>query len=146
MIHSTDLTDGLQMQCGGDLREIRAAVKHVETRLHASGLDKSVIEDLNLALTEAMTNIARHGYLGQAGDIHLSIRVDDTYLTCQLEDSGIAFDPTLLGHNAPNPSDLKEGGYGWYIIRKLSDQLFYAREDGRNRLNFRLPLTGLKDP
>ncbi|TVP74289.1 MAG: ATP-binding protein [Rhodobacteraceae bacterium] len=145
MTQATGPMDSLQMQCDGELREIRSTVRTVETHLSALGLARDVIDDLNLALTEAMTNIARHGYLSKGGEISLSIRVEGDYLKCQLEDHGVAFNPDALGRSSPDPAELREGGYGWYIIRKLSENLCYARENGRNQLSFWLPTTRHSD-
>ncbi len=145
MNHASGLINSLQMQCDGELRAIRSTVKTVETHLSTLGLARDVIDDLNLALTEAMTNIARHGYQCERGEITLSIRIEGNYLKCELEDRGVAFNPDALGHSAPDPSELREGGYGWYIIRKLSENLCYARENGRNRLSFWLPLARQDD-
>ena len=35
---------------------------------------------------------------------------------------------------------LAEGGWGWALIRDLTTDIRYTREDGRNRLTFRIPL------
>ena len=37
--------------------------------------------------------------------------------------------------------DLPEGGFGWHVIRTLSKDLHYRRENGRNQLSFRLDTT-----
>jgi serine/threonine-protein kinase RsbW len=34
--------------------------------------------------------------------------------------------------------DLPEGGFGWFLIRSLTDDLHYSRRGGENHLSFRL--------
>ena len=34
------------------------------------------------------------------------------------------------------PQDLPEGGFGWFLIRSLTRDLTYLREDGYNMLCF----------
>lgn len=128
------------MRCASDLGEIRRTIREVESALGARGLAGALISDLNLALTEAMTNIARHGYRGEGGEIRLSIAIEPDHLRCELEDGGVAFNPDLLGHRSPDPAELREGGYGWYILRRLSDRLCYTRDNGHNRLCFWMPI------
>ena len=46
---------------------------------------------------------------------------------------GGPFDPDQLAE--PQPGTLKEGGYGWFLIRRLADNVDYERNDlGRNCL------------
>ena len=40
----------------------------------------------------------------------------------------------------PKPEELPEGGFGWYLIQDLTQELCYYREDRRNFLAFRIPL------
>jgi serine/threonine-protein kinase RsbW len=35
-------------------------------------------------------------------------------------------------------ADLPEGGFGWYLIRSLTEELSYRRSNGINRLSFQL--------
>ena len=125
--------------CKGDLWSIRTLLAEAEGFLRKQGFPQDRIDDLKLVLAEAMTNIARHGYSGQTGEISLSLHVVDDGLLCEVVDTGIAFDPSGLGHSAPEPAQVREGGYGWFIIRTMSQSLCYAREKGRNKLSFRFP-------
>jgi serine/threonine-protein kinase RsbW len=48
-------------------------------------------------------------------------------------DRGQPFNPDLL--EEPEPGSLIEGGYGWFLLRRLSDRVIYERcFDGRNCL------------
>jgi len=36
--------------------------------------------------------------------------------------------------------ELPEGGFGWFLIRSLTNDLHYCRKDGQNHLSFRLAI------
>lgn len=48
--------------------------------------------------------------------------------------------PALVA--AGNMGDLPEGGFGWFLIRDLTQNLSYVRDGATNRLDFVLPLSG----
>ncbi|MGY6548620.1 MAG: ATP-binding protein [Roseinatronobacter sp.] len=139
----TELEEGdkaLKLTCAPDLWDVRRVVMRVERFLDERKVVRERIDDVNLALTEAMTNIVRHNSGKISADVLLCIRLGARHLTCKLSDHGCPYDPTSLGHFAPLPADLNEGGYGWFLIRALSENLEYVREDGRNILSFAVPL------
>lgn len=104
---------------------------------------------LELILAEVLNNIVEHGYdnCGE-GSITLSIVRDQRGMNCAVSDDGVALplgcllnDTDASGdHARPEPGDLPEGGFGWFLIRDLAEGLGYNREGGRNLLAFRLPL------
>ena len=49
-------------------------------------------------------------------------------------DYGDPFNPELLPE--PQPGELLESGYGWFLLRRLADKVTYYRsKDGRNCLS-----------
>ena len=55
------------------------------------------------------------------------------WLEVHVWDMGEPFDPDKL--TEPQPGILKEGGYGWFLMRRLADRVNYERNDlGRNCL------------
>jgi serine/threonine-protein kinase RsbW len=99
---------------------------------------------LELALAEALNNVVEHAYAGQCGTISLSIEVDHQTLHCQIVDQGGAM-PGLtppLGHTsealAAHRDLMCEGGWGWHLIRSLTQDLVYDRVGDENRLSFRI--------
>lgn len=143
MTGHSGLNTDLQLACRGDLWAIRNALKDVEDFLTGHGVARSEIEDITLVLAEAMTNIARHAYSEAKGDIRLTLRLNKRRMQCEIADTGCAFDPSGLGQTAPEPTVFSEGGYGWFIIRSLSDGLSYTRKNGRNNLSFSLPVAAM---
>lgn len=101
---------------------------------------------LELVLAEVLNNIVEHGYgeTGQ-GTITLSLVRDHRGLSCSISDDGVELPHSCLDRSAddslrPEPQALPEGGFGWFLIRDLVEDLGYHRANGRNLLAFRLPL------
>ena len=102
-----------------------AGVRHWAVQ-HArqAGFDSEAIFGIELAVGEALTNIIRHAYRGQAGhEIHLSLTIDETRLHLTILDFGHKFDPA--DHPPPNLEIPSEGGYGVYLIEKVMDEVTY---------------------
>ena len=96
---------------------------------------KSQLYRLNLALAEGFTNAVRHAHDGLPRET--TIDIDLTLWTDRLEiriwDQGKPFNPDAL--EEPQPGTLQEGGYGWFLLRRLADRVVYERgSDDRNCL------------
>jgi serine/threonine-protein kinase RsbW len=89
---------------------------------------------LNLALAEGFTNAVRHAHSGLSSDtsIDIQIALNDDKVEIQIWDWGQPFDPN--GLTEPKPGTLQEGGYGWYLLRRLADEVSYDRQGVRNCL------------
>jgi serine/threonine-protein kinase RsbW len=90
---------------------------------------------LNLALAEGFTNAVRHAHqkLPSETTIDIELSLWDDRIEIRIWDHGQPFDPNLL--EEPKPGTLRKGGYGWFLLRRLADQVLYERSlDGRNCL------------
>ena len=71
------------------------------------------------------------------GDVTVEAVVWNDRIDFRVIDSGIPFDPTL----SPDPdlsADVKDrpiGGLGIYLVKRIMDQVTYARKDGQNILS-----------
>ena len=102
-------------------------------------LPAGVVNDLNLALDEALNNIIRHGYEAGApddGEIAIRVSLGQGEMVAEVEDAGRPFDP--LAAPAPDLSrsarERVPGGLGILFIKTLMDEVAYERRAGRNRL------------
>ncbi|HEY0274606.1 MAG TPA: ATP-binding protein [Paenirhodobacter sp.] len=98
---------------------------------------------LELVLAEIMNNIVEHGYANSGeGTISLALALQGDELICTIGDFGPALPQNCLygAIQPPEPSDLPDGGFGWFLIRDLAQNLHYDREEGRNWLTLRFPL------
>lgn len=125
-----------------------AAVRDALRRAVARFARQITTEDagtLELALAEVLNNVVEHGYASlEPGPIDLRIiRTGAGSLDCRIVDAGVPMPGFTLPNSdvRPLPTDIKalpEGGWGWSMIRELTTDLVYRRENGRNILMFRL--------
>ncbi|CTQ49541.1 ATP-binding protein [Jannaschia donghaensis] len=107
------------------------------------GLDDGLRDTVRLVLAEILNNIAEHAVPEHDGEILLVVSSDRGRLHILTEDGGRALPTGLLGAaNLPDMGqtvdDLPEGGFGWFIIHTLVDDMVYERDGGMNRLSFSL--------
>lgn len=90
---------------------------------------------LNLALAEGFSNAVRHAHqeLPSETIIEIELAIGEEQIEIRIWDQGKPFNPDIL--EEPEPGTLCEGGYGWFLLRRLADQVIYKRcQDGRNCL------------
>lgn len=97
----------------------------------------AIVNDINVALDEVLTNIVSYAYSpGERAEILVRLAIIGSEIVAEIEDGGRPFDPL----QAPPPDlskplrDRKVGGLGIHFIRSLMDEVSYQRIDGRNRL------------
>lgn len=124
---------------------VREALRAAIARF-ALQISEDEADTLELVLAEVMNNIVEHSYVDrELGDIGLSIVRDRRGLSCSISDDGVPLPADHLLHNItnqprPEPDNLPEGGFGWFLIRDLAEDLGYFRDGDRNLLAFRLPI------
>ncbi len=105
-------------------------------------LPEALHSKAQIVLAEVLNNIVEHAYATYAGDIDLCCEFDDKGLNVLITDRGLPL--PLSGLPAGNDpmedpgDDLPEGGFGWFLIRTLAEDLNYDRTEGSNRLRFRV--------
>ena len=101
------------------------------------GLDERVLGDLRLAVDEAVTNVALHGYGGNGGEIDLHVRADGEDIVISILDRAGRFNPDEVkspGLDTPL-ADRPAGGMGIFLIRQMTDLAeFLPRPGGGNEL------------
>jgi serine/threonine-protein kinase RsbW len=92
------------------------------------GVEDECRNDVELALTEACTNVLDH--VAEGDDYKVSIRLDDRMCTIEVLDTGRGFDSAMLEGLIAQPT--AEQGRGIQIMRAVVDRvLFTSRpEDG----------------
>jgi anti-sigma regulatory factor (Ser/Thr protein kinase) len=99
-----------------------------------------LVQALDLALEEILTNIMSHGYTDDAGhEIKVRLTARPEALEAEVEDGGQPFNP--LKAPAPDTTrslhDRSIGGLGIHLARNLVDSLEYERREGKNVLRLR---------
>ncbi|EDX87148.1 hypothetical protein S7335_4855 [Synechococcus sp. PCC 7335] len=83
-------------------------------------------DKLNLALAEGFTNAVRHAHADLPGTtpINIELVLQADKIEIFIFDQGQPFDPDSISE--PKPGVLREGGYGWFLLRRLADQVTYS--------------------
>ena len=120
-----------------------AAVRQALQAACETLLLRSLTEDARgtaqIVIAEALNNIVEHAYASGEGEIELSLKRTGGKLSVLITDRGQPMPGDTLPEGAlPDPANLPEGGFGWFLIRSLSQDLRYCRSGGRNHLFFRL--------
>ena len=119
-----------------DLDEIPRVTAVLDQVMQVGGFPRDAIQDLQLAVEEAVANTIIHGYRRGDGTITITIHATDRAVEVQIEDRARPFNPLSL----PDPdreSGLTErriGGLGIYLIRQVVDDVTYQFSAGKNVL------------
>ena len=107
----------------------------------AAGLPPRDCAHVELAVAEAVNNVVRHAYLGEAGHpIELVFTLEEDRFTIEVCDEGIPMPPRPSPSFDFDPTDiagLPEGGMGLFLIHSVMDEVEYRSHDGRNALAMR---------
>ena len=123
-----------------DLSELTVLRQHVEDFGHMAGLSQNCLFEIILCLDELFTNIVSYGFDDDRHHlIQFTLQMDDDVLILDVEDGGIPFNP--LTEKEPripiDPKNIKIGGLGIYIVKKLTNDICYQRDRGKNHLTLR---------
>jgi anti-sigma regulatory factor (Ser/Thr protein kinase) len=92
------------------------ARRELGERLSAQLSDR-VLADLQLLVTEIVSNSVRHGGVGEDGEIDLRVRVDARIVRVEMRDTGIQADPRVR-----TPDLDGGGGFGMMLVSRMSQR------------------------
>lgn len=126
---------------------VRSVLQRFRTHFEIAGLSPQTLASVELVLAEVLNNVAEHAYAGQSpGPIDLSASFARDTLCVTVCDDGCAMPggsppPGILPEVGTAPETLPEGGFGWFLIHDLTQEIDYCREGGKNRLDLRFSCT-----
>ena len=99
----------------------RQALEHLR-------IERAVVEETTLALTEACANVVEHA--GEHAEYEVSVDIRDDVCRITVVDDGSGFDPAEVADRDP-----VEGGAGLTLMQALVDRLDFRQDaDGRHRV------------
>ncbi len=117
-----------------ELTNLEALQDHLAGCATEFGLEPKRIGLLVMALEEIFVNICDYAYPAGPGPVVMNCRDQGEQFVAEVIDEGQAFDVSSVAE--PDlEADLetrKIGGLGWFLVRKIADELDCFREDGRN--------------
>ena len=103
-------------------------------------LEKSLARQLRLAVEEAVVNVIEYAYpAGTEGSVDITMMSDGHWLKVVIDDSGVAFDPTVekKADTTLSVEERRIGGLGIHLVRELMDSINYERVNGHNILTMK---------
>ncbi len=140
----------------GQLEDLALVLPWVEAIAAHYSLPADTEFAIQLCLEEALSNIIRHGYRGQANQsITITCTVecassgaeneDAGELVFTIEDHAPLFDPLAAFSDAPVPASFEEfppGGQGIRLMRKFASHLAWQQLPNGNRLTLAFAIRG----
>lgn len=126
-----------RMRAGASLEALADVRDFVTDAAVKLGLPQDAVEDLKVAVDEAVTNIVLHGYAGAEGDIEVAVEGRRGSVVLTLVDRAPAFDmDAVQGSDLNEPLNTRQiGGMGVHLMRTLTDSLSHeALPEGGNRI------------
>jgi anti-sigma regulatory factor (Ser/Thr protein kinase) len=113
-----------------ELRMLAVARSFVEAVCQACDLAPNTARAIVLATAEAVSNIVRHAHHGRpTAQIQVQCSLHPYALEIILLDEGEPFDLAAVPHL--EPSEMRVGGRGVYLMRTLMDELTCVPRQGR---------------
>jgi len=127
-----------ELEISSELTELgraRAFVREVCGTLRGPALEEEGVSQLELAITEAASNVMRHAYRGRTDQqIQLDAEVFADRIVLRLHHLGESFDPGAV--STPTFDGTQDGGFGMYIIAQSVDDVRYYRDErGRHTIS-----------
>jgi len=112
------------------LDQLRAVSDFVRELAQWVGFSASDLNQIELAVCEACTNIVQHAYAHQpSGQIHIRARAEQGQrIVITLMDTGAAFDPQAVPEYDPrqvNGRDDQVRGLGLFLIQRMMDSVHF---------------------
>jgi serine/threonine-protein kinase RsbW len=125
------------MKLPATIDNLRSFLQYVSKYASETGFTPERVNEIELVVEEALVNIIRYAYPKKSGTIELKCNnIDNCGLSISIEDEGIPFD--VLSHPDPELSpdipSRKVGGLGVFLIKKMANDVRYARNGMINTL------------
>lgn len=123
------------------LENIPVVTDFVDEQLERLACPMKAQMQIDIAIDELFSNIARYAYNPETGPATVRVEVSENPLAVLITfiDKGIPYDP--LQQADPNTKLSAEerelGGLGIYMVKKTMDEVTYEYKDGQNILTIR---------
>ncbi len=126
----------MHLRVPGERGRLPHVLDAVAATLGKAGVDAGRIHDAQVIVEELVCNVMDHGVRSGVDALVLGLAIDAGRVQLEIRDNGAAYDP--LAHPPPDlDADIEQrpiGGLGIHLVRELSQDAHYRREDGWNVL------------
>ena len=118
-----------------ELSEMERLGKLLDRFEQRSRLPAATMAELRIVCDEIVSNVIAHAYPeGSPGDIDVRLELAGSRLVVTVSDDGVSFNPLAVAPpDTTLPLEQRQlGGLGIHLVRSLTDEATYLRQDGRN--------------
>ena len=139
------MSNGLALTLETRPEELERLTAAVETLAEQDQWPAALTFKVNLVLEELVLNVINYAYEESGHHVDVSLVCNEEDLVIEITDEGTPFDPL---QDAPAPdmeSPVEErsiGGLGVYLVRSMTSDMQYRREEGKNCLTVAVPREG----
>jgi len=137
--------DGIRIHLPSQSRFLPVVRALVAEAAREVGFEEEARQEIALAITEALSNVMRHGYNGRDDrPIDLCVRMASTHLEVEINDQGEFVDPGRICSR--DLDDVRPGGLGVHLMKCTMDEVHFRKNaQGGTLLTMlkRLPRTKL---
>ncbi|WP_419781887.1 ATP-binding protein [Maridesulfovibrio sp.] len=115
-----------------DLKNLSISANMVRECRSVLSMDEKTGQEVDLAVSEAVSNAIRHTSPTENSSVVLRLISDKQKLIIEVEDYGPGFDFELI--QSPDLDIPQEGGYGLFLIKQVMNEVRYERRPDCNVL------------
>ena len=130
-----------ELTIAATLENIETVTDFVDEQLEQRDCPPKAEMQINIAIDELFSNIARYAYNPDIGDATVRVEVleDPLCVVITFIDNGMPYDP--LQKEDPDitlsADERTIGGLGIYMVKKTMDEILYEYKDGKNILTIK---------
>ena len=130
-----------ELTIAATVENIEVVTDFVNQQLEALNCPMKAQMQIDIAIDELFSNIARYSYNPEVGQATVRVEVveDPLAVTITFIDNGVPYDP--LAKSDPDVTLSAEereiGGLGIYMVKKTMDDITYEYKDGQNILSIK---------
>lgn len=130
-----------ELTLAATLENLEAVTDFVNEQLELLDCPMKAQMQIDIAIDEIFSNIARYAYAPGSGDVTVRVEteIDPLAVMITFIDAGIPYNP-LTKEDPDTTLSAEErqiGGLGIYMVKKSMDVMEYAFEDGCNKLSMK---------
>jgi serine/threonine-protein kinase RsbW len=124
------MTDIVKFSVPGKPEYVGTVRLAISSLANCAGFDIEAVEDIKVAVSEACTNVVRHGMVDCEETYEVACEVGDGRIIISVVDQAGGYDMTKYQRPAIDMENPKEGGLGIFIIKALMDEVDIFSELG----------------
>jgi stage II sporulation protein AB (anti-sigma F factor) len=137
-----DVTDTFDRSYAATPASVARVRADISAFAAAHGVEATRVDDIRLAVSEAVTNAVMHGYRDTSGTVHVGARYADGSLWISIRDFGCGMQPRSVGARHTGM------GLGLALIGRVVSELSVAPQAGSGtdvRMRFDLVSAAVRD-